>query len=98
MARLDVVMASGVYSVRGDRVRWVLPPADGRPAILRSALFDLSLERSDGRLTGITASGRGYGHGIGLCQTGALEMARQGRSAEEILAHYYPGARLVRVR
>jgi stage II sporulation protein D len=36
--------------------------------------------------------GRGWGHGVGLCQWGALEMARQGKSYREILAHYYPGA------
>lgn len=37
-------------------------------------------------------TGRGVGHGVGLCQTGAAEMARQGKSYREILAFYYPGA------
>jgi len=37
-------------------------------------------------------SGRGYGHGVGLCQCGAQGMARRGRSAYEILSYYYPGA------
>lgn len=35
--------------------------------------------------------GRGWGHGVGLCQWGAMAMAEQGWSAEKILAHYYPG-------
>lgn len=35
--------------------------------------------------------GKGWGHGVGLCQWGALEMARQGKNYREILAHYYPG-------
>ncbi len=35
--------------------------------------------------------GRGWGHGVGLCQKGAAAMARQGRSAWEILAQYFPG-------
>ena len=39
-------------------------------------------------------TGRGVGHGVGLCQTGAAEMARQGKSYREILAFYYPGAPL----
>lgn len=39
-------------------------------------------------------SGKGYGHGVGLSQWGALEMARQGKSYREILAHYYPGTTL----
>ena len=36
--------------------------------------------------------GRGSGHGVGLCQTGAAEMAREGRGYREILAQYFPGA------
>jgi stage II sporulation protein D len=36
--------------------------------------------------------GRGWGHGVGLCQTGAAVMAAQGRSAQQILAQYFPGA------
>ncbi len=40
--------------------------------------------------------GRGWGHGVGLCQVGAMAMAREGRTAEEILAFYYPGTRQVR--
>ena len=35
--------------------------------------------------------GRGWGHGVGMCQWGALAMAEQGYTAEKILAHYYPG-------
>ena len=38
--------------------------------------------------------GRGLGHGVGMCQYGAFEMARRGKSYREILAHYYPGLKL----
>jgi len=41
-------------------------------------------------------SGKGVGHGVGLCQTGAAEMAREGKSYREILAFYYPGAEIGR--
>jgi stage II sporulation protein D len=37
--------------------------------------------------------GRGWGHGVGLCQKGAAVMAQQGRSAEQILDQYFPGSR-----
>jgi stage II sporulation protein D len=39
-------------------------------------------------------AGRGWGHGVGMCQCGAQGMARQGKSAEQILAYYYPGSRI----
>ncbi len=97
IADLMISTAAGTYHVRGDRVRWVLAPASGKPTILRSARFELEKVRRDGRLTQISARGGGYGHGIGLCQTGALEMARQGYSAAEILVHYYPGSVLQRL-
>ena len=37
-----------------------------------------------------TIKGRGFGHGVGMCQYGAFEMARQGKHHRQILAHYYP--------
>ncbi len=40
----------------------------------------------------VVFSGRGYGHGVGLCQWGAMEMARAGFNYKQILAHYYPKA------
>jgi stage II sporulation protein D len=46
---------------------------------------------------GVTLMGLGRGHGVGLCQEGTRDLARQGWSAEQILAAYYPGARLARV-
>lgn len=44
---------------------------------------------SDGQI-----KGQGVGHGIGLCQLGAAEMARQGATFAQILAHYYPNTKL----
>jgi stage II sporulation protein D len=39
-------------------------------------------------------TGHGYGHGVGLCQTGAFQMAFEHHTAAEILAFYFPGTRL----
>ena len=39
--------------------------------------------------------GRGYGHGVGLCQHGAEALARDGKDHQAILAWYYPGAKIV---
>ncbi|TVQ32480.1 MAG: SpoIID/LytB domain-containing protein [Phycisphaeraceae bacterium] len=45
----------------------------------------------------VRLQGRGFGHGVGMCQFGAEGMARAGAKWEEILAHFYPGAVLSRV-
>ena len=50
--------------------------------------------RRDGNT--LVFNGRGFGHGVGMSQFGAEGMARQGRTADEILMHYYPGAELQR--
>jgi len=46
----------------------------------------------------IVLSGRGFGHGVGLCQWGAKEMARRGADYQSILSYYYPGTALARRR
>jgi stage II sporulation protein D len=43
---------------------------------------------------GIQITSRGAGHGIGLCQWGAAGLARQGKSYQEILSHYFPGTKI----
>jgi stage II sporulation protein D len=48
---------------------------------------DFSIRIEDGK---VVFDGRGWGHGVGLCQWGAFEMARQGKDYREILEHYYP--------
>lgn len=42
-------------------------------------------------------AGRGWGHGVGMCQCGAQGLARQGKTAIEILYYYYPNSKMVRV-
>lgn len=60
---------------------------------LRSALFTVTALPD-----GFVLEGHGWGHGVGLCQWGAAELARRGFSAEEILAYYYPRISVVDVR
>ena len=57
-------------------------------ARLRSLLWD----RIEDRGEVVAIYGRGYGHGAGMCQIGAYEMARDGKTAAEILEYYFPGA------
>lgn len=41
-------------------------------------------------------AGRGYGHGVGMCQCGTEGMARRGKRADQILSYYYPGSKIMR--
>lgn len=59
---------------------------------LRSGLFVMNLERDrQGFVTKFHFRGGGFGHGVGMCQTGAVGMAAKGHSHKEILLHYYQG-------
>ena len=41
--------------------------------------------------------GKGYGHGVGMCQVGALELAKRGMNYKQILAHYFPEHKLIKL-
>ena len=94
---LEVRTEGGTYRVLGDRVRRLLRRPDGG-AILRSAWFDLVVDTTGGTVVRVEARGRGNGHGVGMCQHGAMAMARAGRPFDEILTHYYPGTVLAQLR
>lgn len=62
---------------------------------LKSSMFLVEPERD--RHGRFQLQGGGHGHGVGLCQHGAMGMARDGKTVAEILAHYYQGATLERL-
>ena len=65
---------------------------------LREQLFVIERKLDDaGRVTGFAFIGRGWGHGVGMCQVGAYGLARQGLSSEQILKAYYTGIELTRM-
>ena len=43
------------------------------------------------------SSGRGWGHGVGMCQCGAQGMARKGKKTKKILSYYYPGSKIISI-
>jgi stage II sporulation protein D len=57
----------------------------------KSLLFDVKEEGDK-----FVFEGRGWGHGVGMCQSGAIELAQRGKSVEEILKHYFPSSQLKR--
>jgi len=90
VAVIQIDTDRGTFPVRGDDIRSVLRTASGEP--LSSTYFSLAPEYDrDGLLKSVTIRGQGYGHGVGMCQWGAIGRARAGQSFLEILGTYYPG-------
>jgi len=80
--------------------------ANGKSDFLRAEDFRLTVDPTGRRLKSSICrivswdnywafmSGRGWGHGVGMCQYGAEGMAREGKNAEQILSYYYPASRI----
>ena len=80
--QVRILHSGGELYVKGDDLRRVLGYT-----VLPSTQFDFDVDGLQVQFTG-----RGNGHGVGLCQWGAKELAERGYSAETILRYYYPGA------
>lgn len=81
---LEVVGTMATAHVRGGRIRSALG--------LREQLFVIDRAFDDeGRVTRFTFTGRGWGHGVGMCQVGAYGLARAGLSYDKILKSFYTG-------
>ena len=81
------VFETDSIEVKGElKIRQMISPP------LRSACF--VVDKTD---AGFVFSGAGWGHGVGMCQSGAITMARNGKGFEEILVHYYRSAELIRI-
>ena len=87
---LEVIGTSGSGHVRGGRIRSVLG--------LREQLFVIEKKvDAEGRVIGFVFIGRGWGHGVGLCQVGAYGLAKQGLTYSQILKAYYTGIELTKL-
>jgi peptidoglycan hydrolase-like amidase len=86
----EITGTSGRRTVPALRLRTLLG--------LRDSLFSYDVERNAaGSVVGATFFGRGWGHGVGMCQVGAFGMALAGASYEEILKKYYAGIDLLKL-
>ena len=80
-AMVSVTGTRGSVQIRGNDFRRML----GYDSF-KSTLFAIAIDGDVARF-----AGRGYGHGVGMCQWGAKGMAERGHSARQILEFYYPG-------
>ena len=87
---LEIIGTNGTAHLRGGRIRSAMG--------LREQLFVIDRRYDEmGRLTGFVFTGRGWGHGVGMCQVGAYGLARAGLSYERILKAYYTGITLAKL-
>jgi stage II sporulation protein D len=87
---LEIIGVNGTAHVRGGRIRSALG--------LLEQLFVIDREIDEsGRVSVFVFTGRGWGHGVGMCQVGAYGLARQGLTSEQILKTYYTGIEITRM-
>lgn len=87
VTRIRILHSGGELLLRGEDLRKIVGYS-----ILPSARFEIESVGSD-----VVFNGFGAGHGVGLCQWGAKEMAELGYSFGTILSYYYPGTSLLRI-
>ncbi|HYW74546.1 MAG TPA: SpoIID/LytB domain-containing protein [Pyrinomonadaceae bacterium] len=87
---LEVIGTQGTAHIRGGRIRSALG--------LKEQLFVIDRVYNDGdRVASFIFTGRGWGHGVGMCQFGAYGLAKQGLNVEQILKTYYTGIELTKL-
>jgi stage II sporulation protein D len=87
---LKIATDRGNYVLRGNDIRYVLRAPGGE--ILNSTAFNVQVTTGrDGAISQLVLRGTGYGHGVGMCQWGAIGRARAGQDFHTILRTYYPG-------
>ena len=96
--RVEYVTEAGTFTSVRDGTRAALKyiGSNGLPANLLSTLFFVEpvLDRKTQEVSGFRVYGAGFGHGVGMAQTGAVGMAEKGHSYREILTHYYRGVEI----
>ena len=87
----EVVVAGGVWDIDANKFRYAVDRRLGWQQI-KSNLYSIEHQKDSW-----VFSGRGLGHGVGLCQIGAAVMAVKGFAAVDIVRHYFPGADVKRL-
>ena len=83
---LEITTNNGKFTAKADKIRWLFKRGG---TILPSSFFRIHRNGDQWIL-----KGKGFGHGVGLCQMGARARAQAGQSYIQILTHYYPGITL----
>lgn len=82
--------------IPGSKIRDIIKSKKDN-TILRSSNFTIDLVQKDGVLNKVILTGKGNGHGVGMCQWGALNLSRAEVPYTTILAHFFPGTEITQV-
>ena len=85
---LEIIGSNGVKTLKGGKIRSALR--------LPEQLFVMNKRYSGSTVASYTFTGRGWGHGVGMCQYGAYGLAKMGVKYDEIIKHYYTGVELTK--
>lgn len=80
---LEIIGSNGTKILKGGKIRSALR--------LNEQLFVINKRYNGSTVAGYTFTGRGWGHGVGMCQYGAFGLAKMGVKYDEIIKHYYTG-------
>lgn len=95
VGEVRIVFERGEIRIPGSDIRSVLRPDAER--WLASNAFQLTVDKANGAVTRVVAAGAGSGHGVGMCQWGAIGRARAGQAYREILSTYFPGTKIEKI-
>ncbi len=87
-AEIEIIGSNGVKTLKGGKIRSAFR--------LREQLFVIDKKYVGDRVASYTFTGRGWGHGVGMCQYGAYGLAKMGVKFDQIVKHYYTGVDVVK--
>lgn len=85
---LEIIGSNGVKTLKGGQIRSALR--------LKEQLFVINKRYAGSSVASYTFTGRGWGHGVGMCQYGAYGLAKMGVKADAIIKHYYTGVNVTK--
>jgi stage II sporulation protein D len=87
-SEIEIIGSNGIKTLKGGKIRSALR--------LREQLFVINKRYSGNTVAGYTFTGRGWGHGVGMCQYGAYGLAKMGVKYDAIIKHYYTGVEVTK--
>ena len=91
--KLLIITEKKEYTIPGYHIRTVLGDKRDPGGLLKSNYLTLKTKGDK-----VIIEGKGWGHGVGMCQFGAIEMARRGKNYKQILYHYYSGTKIKKIK